>query len=178
MIRFFYSLISFITALFFILLGVVSVLMPWVPSIRSDIIGFLIENSIAISLFGLAFLTIGIVMVINIILGTKRHYYEFKVGQNPVGVDEDLIQKYLQAYFIELFPVQEIPCCLAIKQNRLHITADLPYVPATQRAVLLEKIQQDLQDLFRRQLGYHDDYYLSASFQSEKSSEATSRKSN
>lgn len=167
MSHFFYSLISFIIALFFIMLGVISVIMPWFPAMRSDLIQFLLENSIAISLFGLAFLTIGIVMVVNIILSTKRHYYEFKIGQHTVKVDEDLIQKYLQIYFQELFPTQEVPCRLIIKQNRLHITADLPYVPSKQRDVLIEKIQHDLKDLFNQQLGYTTDYYLSASFQSD-----------
>ena len=168
MSHFFYSLMSFILALFFIMLGVISVLMPWFPAMRTDLIQFLLENSIAISLFGLAFLTIGIVLVVNIILSTKHHYYEFKVGNHPVRVDEELIQKYLQVYFDEIFPAQEVPCQLTIKQNLIHVTADLPYVPALQRNVLVEKIQQDLKDLFSNQLGYNSNYYLSASFQTDK----------
>lgn len=166
--HFFYSLINFIVALFFIMMGVISVLMPWFPAMRVDFIKFLLENSMAITLFGLCFLTIGIYLVISIILGAKRHYYEFKVGQNLVTVDEDLIQKYLQVYFSEIFPTQEIPCGLTIKQNLLHITADLPYVPSSQRDVLLEKIKQDLKNIFGQHLGYDSDYYLSASFQSDK----------
>ena len=167
--HFFYSLISFIIALFFIMLGVISVLMPWFPSMRADLILFLLENSVVISLFGFAFLTIGVFLVINIILSTKGHYYEFKVGQNTVTIDEDLIQKYLQMYFSELFPTEEVPCRLTIKQNQLHVTADLPYVPPTQRSLLTEKIKQDLKDLFSQQLDYNTDYYLSTSFQSDKS---------
>lgn len=167
--HFFYSLISFIIALFFIMLGVISVLMPWFPSMRADLILFLLENSIVISLFGFSFLTIGIFLVINIILNTKRHYYEFKVGQNTVTIDEDLIQKYLHVYFLEIFPTQEVACRLAIKQNQLHVTADLPYVPAEQRNIILEKIKRDLKDLFSQQLNYNTDYYLSTSFQSDKS---------
>lgn len=168
--RFIYSLISFIVALFFIMLGVISILLPWLPVMRTHIILFLLENAVAISLFGLAFLAIGVAMVTNIALAAKTRYYEFTVGQNPVKIDEDLIQKYIQLYFQELFLGQEVPCCLAIKHNRIHITADLPAVPLTQRDVLLEKIQQDLKELFSRYLGYHVDYYLSASFQAEEKS--------
>lgn len=166
--HFIYSLITFIIALFFIMLGVIASLIPWFPAMRTDLIQFLLENSIAIFLFGMAFLVIGVVMVVNIILSTKRHYYEFTVGNNTVKVDEDLIQKYLQNYFQDQFPTQEVPCRLTIKQNRLHITADLPYVPSTKRNLLVEKIQQDLKDLLSEHLGYNDDYYLSASFQTDK----------
>lgn len=166
--HFLYSLISFIIALFFIMLGVIACLLPWFPAMRSDLIQFFLENSVAIFLFGMSFLTIGVVMVVNIILSTKRHYYEFKVGHNPVRIDEDLIQKYLQNYFYEIFPTQEVACRLTIKQNRLHIDADFPYVPVTQRSVLLEKIQDDLRELFSKQFGYSNDYYLAASFQSDK----------
>ena len=55
---------------------------------RADFILFLLENSIALSFLGLTFLTIGIAMVLKIILNTKRHYYEFKVGKNWVQIDE------------------------------------------------------------------------------------------
>lgn len=166
--HFFYSLMSFILALFFIMLGALSILMPWRPAMRTDLIQFLLENSIALSLFGLAFLTIGVAMVFSIILNAKRHYYEFKVGNNPVRVDEEVIQKYLQVYFEEIFPAQDVPCRLTVNKNLLHVTADLPYVPNTQRNVLIEKIQQDLKSLFSEHLGYNSDYYLSASFQADK----------
>lgn len=167
--HFFYSLSNFIVALFFIMLGVISVLMPWFPTMRVDFIKFLLENSMAITLFGLCFLIIGIYLVISIVLGTRRHYYEFKVGQHIVEVDEDLIHKYLQTYFAEVFPSQEIPCSLTIKQNLLHVNADLPHVPSDQRSVLLEKIKQDLKSIFSDNLGYDSDYYLSVSFQAESS---------
>lgn len=165
--HFIYSLISFIIALFFIMLGVISALMPWFPAMRADLIQFLLENSIAIFLFGMAFLTIGVCMVVNIILHAKKHYYEFTVGEHPVRIEEDLIQKYLQTYFQNLFPAKEVPCHLSIKQNRLYITADLPPVPSSQRDIIIEKIQQDLKKLFSEHLGYHSEYYLSASFQAD-----------
>lgn len=168
--HFFYSLIGFITALFFILLGVMSVLMSWFPAMRADLIQFLLENGTAVFLFGLAFMTIGIVMVINIVLGAKNHYYQFKIGRHTTQIDEDLIQKYIQTYFGEIFPKQAVPCRLIVRKNRLHITVDLPYVPASQQSVLMEKIQQDLNELLGKQIGYTSDYYLSTSFQPEKTS--------
>lgn len=142
--------------------------MPWFPEMRANLITFLLENSIAISLFGFAFLTIGTVMVMNFLLGMQRKYYEFKIGQHSVNVDEELVNSYLQIYFKELFPSQEVPCRLIIKQNRFHITADLPCVPSSQRSILLEKIKNDLNELFSNQLGYESDFYLSTSFQPEK----------
>lgn len=162
--HFFYSLITFIIALFFILLGILCILLRWMPVMRTELIHFLLENSIAISLFGAAFLAIGSFIVAQIILNSKKRYYEFKIGSHEVAVDEELIHKYLQIYFEELFPNREVPCRLEIHQNKLHVTADLPYVPEEQREILTEKIQIDLKNLFRDKLGYSSEYYLSTSF--------------
>jgi len=159
-----FSLFSLISAIFFLLLGIFAVMVPWVPALKVSIIRFLQENSIVISLFGFAFLIVGTAIVINIILGTKRRYYHVKSGQNAVSVDENLIKGYLETYFHDLFPGQEIPSHLVIKQNKIHVMADLPTIPMEEQKDILEKIEKDLGEVFTTVLGYRNEFYLNISF--------------
>lgn len=163
--KFLYSLISFIFALFFILLGIIAILLPFSPTIRSDFIEFVLQNSIAISLFGFGFLLIGAVMLANLYLNTRHHYYNIRVGNRLVEVDEAIIHHYLNTYWNQLFPQQETPTRLRFKKNTIKIIADLPYSPESDRKELIERIQHDIQDIFKRILGYSHEFMLSISFQ-------------
>jgi hypothetical protein len=166
--NFFYSLISFITAIFFIMLGVLCVLLPWFPGMRTDLIQFLSENAVALVLFGLGFIAVGIATVVNVIMTSRRNYFQFKIGVHPVNVDEELVEQYLLSYWKEVFPEDDIPSRLVIKNNQLYVSADLPYVPQPQQNDVLDRIKTDLRDIFGRYLGYDQQFYLSASFQPEK----------
>ena len=166
MLHFIYSLISFLTAIFFILLGIIAVLIPWSANIRYEVINIIADHSIAISLFGLCFLAIGVAVVVNILLSSKPKYFQFTVGKNFVYVDEKIIQRYLTEYWKELFTGQEIPNRITLKNNHIDVIADLPYVPPAQQAELLTKIENELTELFSDLLGYRQQFHLAVSFQS------------
>lgn len=170
MSNFFYSLISFIVAVFFIMLGVIGVIIPWSPGVRTDLIQFILDDSLAISLFGFASIIIGLAIVTNILLNTKRRYYRIRSDKNSIEVDETVIQQYLQAYWKQLFPDSDIPSRLSLKNNKIHIIVDLPPIPYGQQQLLIERIKTDLRSTFAKMLGYHHEFYLSASFQTEKKS--------
>jgi len=165
MLHFIYSLISFLIAIFFILLGVIAILIPWSTNIRHEVIGTIAEHSIAISLFGLCFLAIGVAVVVNILLASKPKYYQFTIGNNFVYIDEKIVQRYLSEYWKELFAGHEIPNRITLKNNQIDVVADLPYVPPAQQEELLTKIQNELTDLFSDLLGYRQQFNLSVSFQ-------------
>lgn len=163
----FYSLVSLAVAIFFIMLGIVSILLPWSPMVRSDLIQFILEESISIFLFGFIFIVVGLAIVVYIILGTKRTYYTLKGGTQSVLIDEGVVQDYLDSYWRELFPKAHVPSRLQIKKNRIHLSADLPYIPYSEQGQVLEKVKTDLTEIFGSFLGYKEPFYLSASFQSE-----------
>lgn len=167
MTHFFYSLITFLIAIFFILLGIIGILIPWSSNVRAEVISIISEHSIAISLFGLIFIAIGIAVVVNILLVSKTSYYQFTVGKNHVYVDETVIQSYLREYWKELFAAQEIPNRITLKGNQINVVADLPYVEPEQQTKLINKIQQELTELFGEILGYRQQFHLSVSFQPE-----------
>lgn len=163
----FYSLISFIIALFFILLGIIGVMVPWSPGVRTDLVQFILDDSLAISLFGFTSIVVGLAIAINILLNTRRQYYHIRSDSNAIAVDETVIQQYLNTYWKQLFPNNDIPNRLTLKNNKIHITVDFPHLPLSQQQVLLERIKNDLSQTFANMLGYHSEFYLSASFQAE-----------
>lgn len=163
--HFFYSLISFIVGLFFILLGVVGILVPWSPEVRSHLVRFIQEDSVFIFLFGLGLLIIGLAIATFVILSTRKRYYEIRSGENLVKIDEALFQDYLNIYWKQLFPKYEIPNRVALKKNKIYVTADLPYIPDSQQKALIERIERDLNDIFTRIIGYSHEYVISISFQ-------------
>lgn len=162
--NFFYSLISFTIALFFVLLGIIGVIIPWSPEIRTDLVQFILDDSILLSLFGLTFIIVGLAIAAYILVNGRRKYYHIRSGEDAITVDEAVIQQYLDAYWKELFPGSDIPNRLAIKNNKIHITVDFPHVPQGQQQLILERIKQDLRNKFTEILGYRGDFYLSSSF--------------
>lgn len=163
----FYSLISFIIAIFFIMLGVVGVMIPWSPDIRTDIVQFILDDSLAISLFGFAFIVIGLAIVTHILINSKQRYYHIRSDNNSVAIDEAIIQDYLDIYWKQIFPNCDIPSRLSLKNNKIHIAVEFPHLPVSQQHPLLERIKHDLRSTFAKLLGYHNEFYLSVSFQAE-----------
>lgn len=163
----FYYLVSFVVAGFFLLLGVIGIILPWSPNVRTELIMFILENSIAISLFGFVFLVLGITLLINLSSITKRRYYYVRGGQRAIIVDEAILQHYLESYWKELFPLHDVPHHLVIKKNKIRIIADLPYTETDERKPLLDRIQDELGDILNRVLGYSQELVLAVNFQTK-----------
>jgi hypothetical protein len=155
-------------ALFFILLGIISVLIPWFPPIRTHIILFVLENTIALSLFGLVSIIVGGAILANVLLSAKHRHYRIRCGTNSVIVDETVIQQYLDRYWRDLFPGSEVPNKVMLKNNRIHVFANFPTLPLSDQKILLQRIEKDLTQAFDQMLGYHKEFYLSASFRENK----------
>jgi hypothetical protein len=165
--NFFYSLISFIIAIFFILVGIVAIMIPWSADIRTSLVQFILEDSLAISLFGFAFIVIGLAIVVNVLLNARRHHYHLRSGDKAIAVDESLVQQYLELYWKQLFPNNDVPSRLAIKDNIIYVHVDFPYLPVDQQRPLLERVRRDLKIKFEKTIGYKEDFHLYATFQPE-----------
>lgn len=160
-----HSLISLIVALFLLLIGVVGILIPWSVGVRHALAQFIFEDSLAISLFGFTFFVVGLAIAINILLSSRKRYYRISSKNSSTTVEEGVIEEYVTSYWQKLFPEHEIPYQLSLKNNKIHITVDFPYLPIQEQRPLLEKIRKDLLQIFVRVLGYQDEFFLSASFQ-------------
>lgn len=162
---FFYYLISFILAIFFIAVGIVSLALPWSISTQTALIHLILEDSVAISLFGFSLVVIGLIIIINIGINTRRRHYTIRSGSHAITVDEIVINQYLSAYWNQLFPDRDIPSTLSLKNNKIYITVDLPYLPMGEQKELLEKIRKDLSLTFAKVLDYREEFYIAATFE-------------
>jgi hypothetical protein len=165
--KLFYSFFSILVATFFVLFGMICLMTPWIPAIKTQLVVFLLENTVALSLFGLVLIIIGIAIVANILLFARHRYYKIKCGTNGIDVDESAIQQYVDRYLSELFPGFEVPSKLLLKKNTIHVFAYFPYLPLEEQKSLLTRIENDLIVGFEKMLGYKKEFYLSASFREE-----------
>lgn len=167
MSNFFYYLVSFIIALFFIFIGIISFFLPETEEGLRTLAQFILQNTWLTYLFGFLFITVGVAILINIKLNVKKQYYKIKAGNKLTLLDEKIFEQYLDTYWKELFPKLEIPSHATIKNNKLYITANLPSVPLAEQKTLLQQVESDLNEILIKYLGYHQEYILSISFQPE-----------
>ncbi len=164
----FFYIVTALLAAFFGLLGILCILIPWSTQLRSDIVQFLLENSLTISIIGFGFLVIGVTMAVHLVLRAQKRSYHLHGSRPLVILDESLFQQYIGDYWKRVFPKYEVAHRLVLKKGGVHIVADLPFVPVQQQKLLLERIRSDLMDLFSRMLGYRGELFLSLSFQVSK----------
>jgi hypothetical protein len=165
--NFLYYIVALVVALFILMLGIIGIILPWSSVIRTDFITLVLEHSITISLFGFAFLLIGLAVIINIWMNVKKRYFHIRVGGQLVAVDEAIIQHYLDAYWKQLYPQTEIPNRLILKRNKIRVVADLPHAPKLVQKEVLERIQSELPDILFKILGYSRELDLDISFKSK-----------
>lgn len=155
-----YWFTRFILAIFFMVLGVASMLLPWWPEMRSELVQFILEENKLIVLFGAAFFLIGLTLLLYLCLSKRRRYYTIRL--DTCAVEENVVRGYLEKYWKEAFPEVSIAHCFTLKKNQLHIVADLPY--SEQPEEVLANIKKDLTEIFTQLLGYHKTIILSLSF--------------
>jgi len=165
MSNFFYYLVSFIIAIFFIFFGIISFFLPETEEGLKNLAGFILQNTWLTYVFGFLFIIIGVAILINIKLNVKKQYYKIKAGNRLTLLDEKIFEQYLDTYWKELFPKIEIPSRATIKNNKLYITADLPAVPLSEQKTLLQQVESDLNEILIKYLGYHQEYIINISFQ-------------
>lgn len=161
-------MITAILALFFLILGILGMLLPWSPTIRAEIVDFLLANTFTLSLFGFLFFIMGLGVLIQLLLGLRRHYFTSRLKAVDFDVSEKVIRDYLSVYFRDLFPFSEVPCQILLKKKKAKIIADLPPVPKGEQGAMVKKIEHDLADIFRDLIGYPHELLLSISFQPQK----------
>ena len=174
-----HSLVKLVVALFFVLIGTIGLFIPWSVVLRTNLVQFLledssnvqsdsqiIEDSLAISLFGFTFIVLGIFVIANIIINSRIKRYVMKGEGGLTEIDESVIHEYIVTYLKQQFPSRDIPVQINIKNNQIYLFIEFPTHPRDEQQKLLEKVKDDLSKLLSSKLGYRNDFRLSASFRS------------
>lgn len=167
--RFLYSLITFAVSLFFILLGLIAILFPISSTIREAVLTFVLEESWTLAVFGLGFFLTGIALAAQILFSSKKQTIAIGTTTHPVEISEAVVHDYLKHYWETLFPEDEVPCRIAIKKNKILVSADLPFCEAGEQKALIKKMDSDLGNLMRDFLGLTKSLHLTISFAKTKS---------
>src|ERR1700733_9736562 len=168
----FSSLARFLVALFFILIGIIGLLIPLSPLIRTHIVMFILENSITVFLFSVSLLLIGMGMMAYIFVGSKRDHFTLHIDNEQSRINIAVIQAYLENYWKRLFPSVDVHHRLIIKKKGILIHAEFPYLPRNEQKQFLEQMKEELAEIFFSTLGYPYNLEVSASFQTDPGTKA------
>lgn len=171
--RFFSLVIGIILGAFFCLIGIFGVTLPWSPSFQQAATNLIMNHTLILSLFGLGLVLIGLSIIVYAVFNLGHRYAYIKIDNRSISIDENLIEQYLQNYWKKNFPQHQIPFYMSIKKNSIQIVADLPPVAEPEQDQFLEKIREDFSHLFSGILGYPNEIYFIAHFQSEPSATQT-----
>jgi len=161
----FYHTINVIVALFFILIGIVCISLPWNPDVRLAITVLVNESTIMLLLFGLSLISIGLVVITYVIFSSKKRTYFVRTGRCSIGLDDKVLDGYVLAYINDLFPDQEASHHLILKKNKILLTLDVPFMPKPEQEPLTEQIFDDITSILIDKIGYNEDLHLTVGFQ-------------
>lgn len=151
-------------AIFFLVLGLIGMIIPFSPYLRTEVVDFILSNTLALAILGFFFFAIGLGALIQLSQAARRHYFTLKRKAVDFDVSEKVILDYLSLYFRDLFPNTEVSSRVILKKNKVKIIADLPFFPKLEQESLVKKIEEDLVDILRELIGYPHELLLSISF--------------
>jgi len=163
--RLLYLAISCVIGIFFLIVGVFGIILPWSHVLQTLTIQFIQEKTLILSLFGLGLALIGLSMIAYALLHTRHRYVDIRTGGYAVTLDENVVRSYLEKYWEERFPESHIPFDITFKKRAIQIVVTLPPLPLQEQKPFLEQVKQDFNELFGRTLGYPYDVHLMARFE-------------
>lgn len=153
-----------ITAILFILAGTVAILIPWLPTIRTEIVLFILEKSTLLFVIGIALLAIGLAMIAYVRLSTGQRTYYVRKGLHPVTVKMDVVNSTLSNYFKEMFPGMEIPHEAVLYRSKIRLYLDFPYIVKEEQEPLTDRLYEEVSKLLDDALGCSQPLELSVSY--------------
>lgn len=165
--RFFSFIIRFLVGVFFLVIGAFCLILPWSSDLQHETTQFILEHTLILTLVGLGLASIGLFTLIYTLVATRHRVVSIRTGNLAVKVDEKVVHKYMEAYWKEKFPNEQIPIKLKFKKHSIQVTADLPHLPLDAQKEFLENVKYDFSDIFGRLLGYPHDVQFIAKFQKE-----------
>lgn len=159
---------SVLIGAFFCFIGGYIFILPWSSSLQEKAIQFALEKTLIPMLYGSGLVLTGILLIIFTLWQLRRRFVQVRIGTLAITLDENVIRNYLDSYWKQYFPTENVFYTLSFKKKALEITAELPHVSYLEQKHILEQIKDDFGDLFSRILGYPYDVHLFASFQIRK----------
>jgi hypothetical protein len=160
--------ISLLLACFFLFLGLIILLLPWSTSMQEGFRYFMTIHVWTWSLLGAGFFLIGVSLLTYAFYSLQKTSYTLNIGKHSIEVSEKVLTGYLNNYWQHIFPEKHVASRLVLKQKGIKVSADLPYIELSEQKKLLQKIDNDLAQIFRDLLGYTPAITLRIEFERRK----------
>lgn len=160
----FFTCIALLFVIFLCLGGIILCVLPWATKIRELLAHWVLDHSSVLALVGLGLLSLGVLLAVAMASMQRRRLYHLKMGDMSVAVSEELLEQYVVEYWKGLFPEVTVPTDVWVNARGIHISAELPSVPFEEQKPLLQRLEQELSEVFRLVLQRDEEFFLSASF--------------
>lgn len=155
---------TLLLSLIFILLGSILLILPWFQGFKEMIVAVIEDSQITLSLFGAAFLVLGISLLAHQLLSLRRRPYFIKSGPLSISIDPQILEKTLQTFCQERFPTQTVLVQSRINNRQITIGLCLPKMAIERQKPLLQQLESELTDLLAKLFGYRKSFELVATF--------------
>lgn len=163
--RFLAGLVNLFLGSGFIAAGICCVILWWSEDYRQTFLNLLQNRPSILAAAAALFLLIGISLVVKLCLKWRRHRYVISEGSLSVAVEDTVFENYLKTYWKQEFPEGSVSYTIKVKPKKIFIDAELPAAAEEERLSMVEKVENDLTELYQRFLGYTGKVQLTASFE-------------
>jgi hypothetical protein len=158
-----FSAVQFVFAMLIILIGIFFIGLQHAPHLRYAIADFFSQTSITrFSFIGYLILSCGILLLSGFYAMYRGIYYSIRMGRNGVFVDPLVIQQYVREYWKTVFPDYDLSIEVDLsKDQKIGMFVELPLLSPEKQQALLEKAENDLNQILQEHLGYRREFTLS-----------------
>jgi hypothetical protein len=149
----------FVVALF--LLGGLFLGLSHVPQFRDRIAQFFLSDSESLMSIGYAILGVATLLFSGFYAMHRGSYFQVEMGSSRLDVDPSVIQNYVQSYWNDIFPEQQLETQILLRRNKkIEILAEMPPMADEELTELLTQIETELSCLLEHILGYRSDFLI------------------
>lgn len=158
--------VNFLLGLFFIVVGIAGLILPWSSTLQNALIELISYESSLLAILGFAFLCIGIALLAYVSMQKRGNRIFLRLKPHPIEVDQNLIVGALDVYWKEVLQGQSVFTQVIPGKKSLLIKAEMPPMNELQQEELLKKIQPELENLLHETIGIPHDIKVELHFRS------------
>ena len=160
-----YSAVQFFFSVLILLAGISCIGLEYAPYLRAQIADFFLVSSLSFGILGLVVTGCGLLLLLGFCRMHRGVYYTLSMGEKGTIVEQAVIQGYVASSLKKLFPAQEMNVEVNVAANgKIEVFAEFPPLSLEEQQGLMQKVEEELSALFRKQLVYAKDFSFSVVF--------------
>lgn len=157
-----FSAAQFVFCVLVILLGGFFIGLEHAPMLRYSLADFFSKSEAPFSYIGYFILSVGFILLISFYFMHRGHYYQLKMGRREAYIDPAVVQGYIQEYWSKIFPEHHLDVVVSITRSQvIEMTVEFPPISQERQQAVLEKAENDLEQILLKRLGYQKEFLLS-----------------